>query len=212
MEDAPTATTYPSERQWIDPVDELPPRPRRRLLTPLTGALLAVVLTACGFVAGVLVEKGQTGTGGTAGAAAGLRRGGFGLGAAASTGSAAGAGSAAAAGARANATIGQVANVQGRTLYVTTTSGDTVAVKVPAGETLTRATTASVAAVHPGDTVIVQGATGPDGSVTASSVRATAANASTGGFGGLGGLGGGRPAGGSGASGGGGINSLFGGG
>ena len=47
-----------------EPLDELPPRPRRRLLgagaSPVPLALLGVLLIACGFIAGVLVEKGQS--------------------------------------------------------------------------------------------------------------------------------------------------------
>ena len=44
---------------WLDEPEELPRRPRRRLLTPLPLALLGVLLIACGFIGGVLVEKGQ---------------------------------------------------------------------------------------------------------------------------------------------------------
>lgn len=47
---------------WLQEAEEpaeLPPRTRRRLLTPLPLTLLAVLLLACGFIAGVLVQKGQ---------------------------------------------------------------------------------------------------------------------------------------------------------
>jgi len=44
---------------WLEEPDELPRRPRRRLLTPLPLSLLGVLLVACGFIGGVLVEKGQ---------------------------------------------------------------------------------------------------------------------------------------------------------
>lgn len=50
-----------------DDFQALPPRPRRRLLgaggSPIPLALLGVLLIACGFIAGVLVEKGQTASG-----------------------------------------------------------------------------------------------------------------------------------------------------
>ena len=57
--------------------EELPPRPRRRLLgaggNPISLALLGVLLLACGFIGGVLVEKGQTSSSAAgSGAAAGL--------------------------------------------------------------------------------------------------------------------------------------------
>ncbi len=45
--------------EWLEEPVELPRRPRRRLLSPVPLALLGVLLAACGFIAGVLVEKGQ---------------------------------------------------------------------------------------------------------------------------------------------------------
>src|SRR5262245_23172028 len=56
-----------TDEHWTAELEELPPRPRRKLLTPLTGALLAVLIAAGGFIGGVLVEKGQTGGGGGGG-------------------------------------------------------------------------------------------------------------------------------------------------
>ena len=49
--------------EWAqEPLEELPPRPRRRLLgtggNPFLG-LLGVLLIACGFIGGVLVERGK---------------------------------------------------------------------------------------------------------------------------------------------------------
>ncbi|HXP28552.1 MAG TPA: hypothetical protein VN804_02255, partial [Solirubrobacteraceae bacterium] len=51
--------------------EELPPRPRRQLLTPIPLTLLAILAIACGFIGGVLVEKGQSGSSSGAGAAGG---------------------------------------------------------------------------------------------------------------------------------------------
>ncbi len=52
--------------EWDEPIEDLPPRPRRRLLgaggNPIALALLGAMLIACGFIGGVLVEKGQTST------------------------------------------------------------------------------------------------------------------------------------------------------
>jgi hypothetical protein len=167
------AEDYATEQYWDPEPNELPPRRRRRLITPLTGALLGVLLVGCGFVGGVLAEKGQVG--GTtaaspfAGRAAGARAG----------GGAVGGGPAAALGGQSgSATVGQVSTVRGRTLYVQDTQGNTVKVALPKGANVIRTTTSGVGAIHPGDTVIVQGSQGANGTVNASSVRATAAGAS----------------------------------
>ncbi|MEZ5121044.1 MAG: hypothetical protein R2736_05630 [Solirubrobacterales bacterium] len=71
------------EDRWLDdePDEELPPRPRRRLLAPVPLALSAILIAAAGFIGGVVVQKGQgssgTGTPGgfpaALGAAAGRR-------------------------------------------------------------------------------------------------------------------------------------------
>jgi hypothetical protein len=153
----------------------LPPRPRRRLLSPLPLALLGVLLLACGFIAGVLIEKGQTasGTGGapSAGASrfAGLRsssRGSTGAGGAAFAGAPTGG----AVGGSGSATIGAVSFVEGKTLYVTDTEGNTV--KVLAGAaTITKTVSSSAHGIHPGETVIVSGKAAASGTVTAESIR-----------------------------------------
>ena len=180
---------------WVEEIDELPPRPRRKLLTPLTGSLLAVLLLAGGFIGGVLVEKGQTSSAGAGG------------GGAARLLAAARAGSGAQGGFQGGSapTFGQVTTVQGHTLYVTTAQGNTVKVKVPTGASVTRTVNGSVKNVHPGETVVVQGTKASDGSVTASSVQDTGTRGGGGAFGGFAGGGGG----GGGASA---LNQLFGGG
>jgi hypothetical protein len=168
---------------WFDEPETLPPRPRRRLLTPLPVALLCVLLTACGFIGGVLVEKGQEGSGGSA------TTGGSGLaarfaalraaGGASSTSRSAGTGTAGTTGAGAGfpgaaggSTIGQVAFVEGSTLYVTeTTSGNTVKVKTSAASTVTKTVKGTVHAIHPGEQVVVSGPTAANGTVTAESIR-----------------------------------------
>jgi hypothetical protein len=180
---------------WPEDADELPPRPRRRVLTPLPLALLAALAIACGFIAGVLVEKGQGGSASAGGAAggglasrlAGLRGGGSARsvassgsgsasaksGAAAATGAAGGFGRAAGGGAAGGggATIGQVAFLSKGTLYVTTTEGDTVKVTAAAGTSVTKTVKAKVASIHPGETVLVTGTTASNGAVAASTIR-----------------------------------------
>jgi hypothetical protein len=193
---APTLAHEPveEEQDWFDEPEELPRRPRRRLLTPVPIALAAVLLIACGFIGGVLVEKGQTSTSTSASAASGIasrfaalrgtRTGGEspGGGAAASGSGGATGGSGGSAG---GATTGQVAFIQGSTLYVTNTQGNTIKVNTSSGSTVTKTASSNVKSIHPGETVVIVGATGADGSVSAESIRV-------------------------GASGGGGLGSLFG--
>jgi hypothetical protein len=173
--------------------DELPRRPRRRLATPVTATLGAVLIAALGFIGGVQVQKaaGDSTTATPAGAAA---RGGFG-GARGGGGAGGGAGAGGQTGAS-DATVGSVANVAGKSIYVTDSSGNTVRVKTDKNSKVTRNAVSRVGAVHPGDTVVVQGTKASSGTVTATSIAATAKNATGGG--GLAGLlgGGQQPAGG----------------
>jgi hypothetical protein len=180
--------------------DAVPRRPKRKLVTPVTGALAAVVLVAGGFIGGVQVQKHQGGSPG-AGAGGGAARGNFAARFGGGTGAAAGAGATggAAGGAAASgsgATTGTVANVKGSTIYLTTSDGTTVKVKTNDNSRVTRNASSSASNVHPGDTLVVQGARASSGTVTASSITATARGVSA--FGGLAALagGGGAPAGG----------------
>jgi|CZKG01.1.fsa_nt_gi hypothetical protein len=175
---------------WHEDAEELPRRPRRRLLRPLPVTLFAVLAIACGFIAGVLVEKGQASSGGASSAAssgslasrfAALRGNGTGAGAATGGGGFAGAGAGGGAGASAGAaapTSGQVAFIHGNTLYVTDTQGNTVKVTTSAASTVTKTVKASVSGIHPGETIVVTGATGADGTVSAESIRVGAAGGS----------------------------------
>jgi hypothetical protein len=176
---------------WLDEAEELPPRPRRRVLAPLPLALLAALAVACGFIAGVLVEKGQSnGSASTAGAGGALAsrlaalRGGTASGSAgsrSSSGSSTGSGSAGA-GARGfagaaggaaggSATVGEVAYADKGTLYVTTSEGNTVKVTAAPGASVTKTVKASIKAIYPGETVLVAGTSGANGAVSASSIR-----------------------------------------
>jgi hypothetical protein len=177
--------------------EELPPRPRRRFFAPIPIALLGVLLLACGFIGGVLVEKGQTtpsssnsGASGIAARFASLRSAGGGptSGGGGFAGRFGGAGG--------GATIGEVSYIEGHTLYVTDAEGNTVKVTTSAASTITKTVSTDVHGIHPGDTVIVRGSKGSSGAISAESV-----SVNTGAAGGLGGGGGG-----------GGLSSLFGGG
>ena len=141
--------------------DELPRRPRRQLVTPLTATLAAVLIAALGFIGGVQVQKSSADT----------PSGGFARG---------GGGGFSPTGGSSDATVGTVANVDGKTLYVTDSSGATIRVKTTSNSKIARTAVAKVAAVHPGDTVIVQGDKSSSGTVTATSVTATAKNATSG--------------------------------
>jgi hypothetical protein len=157
--------------EWMEEPAELPRRPRRRLLSPVPLALLGILLAACGFIGGVLVEKGQSTSGSsTAGAAsslasrfAALRTGASGAAGGSSAGGFAAGGSA--------PTAGSVAYISGSTLYVTNSEGNTVKVTTSAGTTVTKTVKADVKGIHPGETVTVTGASGSSGSINAESIR-----------------------------------------
>jgi hypothetical protein len=177
-EPAPAIAEPALEDEWDEPIEELPPRPRRRLLgvggNPIPLALLGVLLIACGFIAGALVEKGQTSSSSSGAGAAGLvsrfaaLRGASGAGSGASTSTGAvGGGS----GATGGATIGQVAYIDGSTLYVTNAEGNTVKVRTSAASTVTKTVKADVKGIHPGETVVVTGTTGVKGEISAESIR-----------------------------------------
>jgi len=160
--------------------EELPRRPRRRLLAPTPVALLIVLMTACGFIAGVLVEKGQGSSAGSAGAASGLAarlaglRGGTTAGGATGasrSGSGGGGGLAGAFAGAGAAASGQVAFIQGGELYVTNAEGNTVKVTTSPGSTVTKTVKSSVKDIHPGETVVVTGSKGSGGVVSAESIR-----------------------------------------
>jgi hypothetical protein len=164
------------EEEWLEEPVELPRRPRRRLLTPVPLALLGVLLVACGFIGGVLVEKGQSTSGSAAGAAgslasrfAALRSGSSATGAGARSGGAAasGAGGLFGGGGR---TAGQVAYLAGGTLYVTTAEGNTVKIATSAGTTVTKTVSSAVKDIHPGETVTITGTSGKGGAVSAESI------------------------------------------
>jgi hypothetical protein len=167
-------TAMPHEDDWREREDDLPRRRRTRLLTPFTLMLALVLLAAGGFVAGVLVEKGQTTTASALGGPNGVTAGatgarGFG---GQSAGFAGGGGS--------RGTIGTVTNVDGSKLYVATTGGTTVEVQTTPTTKITKSESTKAKAIHPGDAVVVSGITASNGTVTASSLSDSGAGASTG--------------------------------
>ncbi len=212
------------EDQWAEePLDELPPRPRRRLLgtggNPIPVALLGVLLIACGFIGGVLVEKAQTTSSPSGGAAAGLAsrfaalRGAGGAGstttgtAGSSSTGAGGTGSSTAGGGFAGrlgglaggSTVGEVSYISGSTLYVVDAEGNTVKVTTSPASAITKTVKADLHGIHPGETVVVRGTKGSGGAVSAESISVGAAGGGLSSlFGGGGGARGGSSAAGSG--------------
>jgi len=176
---------------------QLPPRPRFRFLSPLTAALTALIVGGVGFFVGIRVEKSKVGsTGGTsafasrfaAGGAPGTsttggsssRTGGFGAGA--------GAGGFASLFGRGGAgTTGSVTAVDGDTLYVQESSGDTVKVKLTGSTTVTKSESVSKKKIYPGDEVTITGPAGSSGTVTATAVTDSGTGGSTTAAGGAGG-------------------------
>ncbi len=174
-----------------DTTEQLPHRPRRRFLTRRSAALGALVTCAVGFCAGIRVEKGQlagSATSTAAGAGAATGRAGAGTGARAGLaalfagGGRAGGTAAGGGGTAGNASFGTVASVSGETLYVTETSGNTVKVKLSSATRVSKTESVSRGAIHPGDTVVIQGVSGTGGTVTAASVTDSGAR-SAGAFG-----------------------------
>ena len=162
----------------------------RRRLSGLRVALLVALGVGAGFLVGVQLQKDQApGSVSTATGAGGFAaRAGFG-----GVGAAAGARTAtpgAGGGAAGGSTIGQVKLIDGTNVYVTDTSGNVVKVATT-GSTISKSAPATVTDLAIGDTVIVRGATGSDGTVAATAITDSGAGAAAGFGRGAGGAGGG---------------------
>jgi hypothetical protein len=204
MTDHDTMPDYDLDDDWEADEEPLPKRPRRRLVTPISATLAGALVGALGFIGGVEVQKsqddGSSGGNGTAAAFASAgggdaARGGFGRGGGTGGGPQFGGGGPG--GAQSNATVGSVANKKGSTLYVKDSDGNLVRVKTTSHSKINRTASTTAGAIHPGDTVIVQGNKSSSGTITATQIQATAAGATSGlaglfGGGGFGGSGGGQ--------------------
>ena len=159
--------------------EELPDRQRRRFFTRGSAALAALVIGAGGFYAGVRVEKGHTASSTSSGfslpsAVAGgssSRGGASGLGSGGFPGGGVSGG--------ANASIGTVGSVNGDTIYVTETSGNTIEVKLYSATKITKTETIAKKSVRPGDSVVIEGVKGSHGSLTATSVSDSGASSTS---------------------------------
>ncbi|MYS83705.1 DUF5666 domain-containing protein [Embleya scabrispora] len=168
-----------------DVAAELAAPPRRRLPL-LTLALGAGVFASVGFLAGVEVQKDHGGgPNQAAGPAAGAAQGANPYGVRAAGGGAAGGGAATTGGqpgtgrtgggtggtgAAADLTTGTVKVVDDSFIYVSDSAGNIVKVKTDADTRIQVVRDGKTVDLKPGDAVVVRGATGADGSVTATSV------------------------------------------
>jgi hypothetical protein len=199
-----TAVGYETREEGWE--EELPRRPRRQFFNRRTAALGALVMCALGFYGGVRVEKGQLASSTSASTAsslpAGLRAGGGAPGAAGATARAgATAGSAGRPGGG-NVSFGTVKSIDGKTIYVSDSSGNTVKVTLSPVAKISKSLKVSKSSVRPGDTVVIQGVKSSQGTLTATSVSDSGASASS--------PAGGSTAGGSSRSGSSAVGSLFG--
>jgi hypothetical protein len=179
-------------RDDVDEPDEMPTRASRRVVTAWTMVFAALVIAGVGFVAGIQMEKrnAPAATGLPAGLAAfanarggaftgagGAAPGAFANRGAGANGATSSGGGATANGASqapvSNGTTGQVKLVDGSNIYLTTSDGSTVKVATTTTSKVTKATPGAVSDLKAGDTITVQGATGTDGTIAATSISQT---------------------------------------
>jgi hypothetical protein len=182
-----SAVTYDShEHDWDTTEQEpsmTPGRPRRRFFNRRSAALAAVITCAAGFYAGIRVEKGQLASTASAattsatGAAAGSGPGAPAGGAGAAGGFAGRFGGGGFGGGAGNASLGTIASVNGKTIYLTDTTGNTVKVTLSSATKLTKSLGVSKSALHPGDSVVIQGVKNSGGTLVATSVSDSGARA-----------------------------------
>lgn len=139
----------------------------------LVTVLMALLLLVGGLWVGAFLQRGHSSSTTTSASSLASR---FAAGlAATSTG---------ASSASSQVTSGTVTDIIGNTLYVTNSSGALVAVKMSSTTTVDRNAATSLSSLKPGDTVTVEGPTAKNGSVSATSVSATAKGVTSIGFGG----------------------------
>jgi hypothetical protein len=145
---------------------QLPGRPRRRLLTKGSATLLCLLLGGVGFLVGIDVERGQKSTSSSAAAPSSAGAPGR---SAAPRGAAGGTGSA-------GGTAGTVSSVSGTKVDLKSASGDTVKVRLSSATKLSKNLTVSRGSLRPGDTIVVTGVSGSDGTIKAATITDSGAN------------------------------------
>ncbi len=180
------------EAEYEDETPDIPMN-RRRIMTPVTWGLLAVLLAVGAFYGGIRLEKSQAddaAAGGFDFAALAAQAGGAVPGATGDTTE----GETDATAAASGTTIGTVKLVDGANVYVTDSSGNTVKLTTDADTTISVSSDGTTADLAPGDTVIAQGETNDDGTVAATSISTgTGFPGGGGAAGGLGAFGGALP-------------------
>ena len=156
---------------------------RRRAITPLTRALLVLVIAGGAFLGGVLVERSQAKTTSSSALPTGVPANIAALFGGARTSTTVAGASGATGATAASTTFGTVKLVDGNNVYVSDAQGNVVKVATNATTKITVSQPAAIAKLKPSTTVIVQGTTAADGTVTATSISQSTAG---------GGLGGGR--------------------
>lgn len=164
-------------------------RTARISMRPLTAVLTAILIAAVAVYAGARLEKSHGGgatasSGSLASAFAARRAGGFGGLGAGATGGAGGTGAAS------GLATGTVTEVTPKLLYLTSSTGSLIKIKLTSTTTFTRTAASPKGGLSLGDTAIVRGAKDASGVLVATSVIATAKGV-TSAFGGGGGFGGG---------------------
>jgi hypothetical protein len=156
--------------------DDLTEQLRRRASRPPTRVTLALggaVLAMAGFLGGVMVEKGHAASSSSAGGNSPFAnftgfpgRGGGGAGATGGPGAGTGQGGA-------GSTItGTVKFVDGTTVYITTSAGETITVQTNASTAIRSDQTIKASDLTVGATVTVRGTTDSNGDMTATQVTA----------------------------------------
>ena len=169
MSDTATTETDVLFRDDVDDMEEMPTRASRRIVTAWTVVFAALVVAGAGFVAGIQMEKHNAPAAAASGLPPGLRslaNGGAFTGgqlpAATTQGDAGTAG-----------TTGKVKLVDGANVYITTSDGSTVKVATSSSSKVRKSVDAAVSDLKVGDTIVVQGTTGADGTIAASSISQT---------------------------------------
>ena len=131
----------------------------------MTYVLAAVILVGAGFLAGTILNKGSdsntlAGVALPSGFPGGALPSGFPGGATGAAGGAGGGG----------ITFGTLTKVEGDTVYVKRADGTTITVKTNGSTTVQVSTTGTVSDLSPGSTVVVQGSSSGDDTVTAQTI------------------------------------------
>jgi|GEM_PF-833329 hypothetical protein len=176
--DASTGSLVQASDFFADDEDDewqvrTPPK-RLRLRVP-TAVLVGLLIAAGAFWGGAAAQRSHGTTSSGSGAAAAFRA----LAGARGASGASGFASFFGGEASSAAAVGTLTEVKGSTLYLTNAAGNIVTVVLGPSAKITRTASTSAAGLGLGDTIVVQGVTAKNGTVTATSVTATAAGTTT---------------------------------